>query len=55
MPRTNRVDVGGYCYHVINRANARLPIFFQEEDYKLLKTFLKKRRKNMACVFSHIV
>jgi len=35
MPRIPRVDVGGEIYHVINRANARLPIFFTEEDYEL--------------------
>ncbi len=37
MPRLPRVDVGGEIYHVINRANARLPIFFKEDDYKLFE------------------
>jgi hypothetical protein len=23
MPRTARASVGGYCYHVLNRGNAR--------------------------------
>ena len=40
MPRAIRVDVGGEIYHVINRANARLPIFFKEEDYQLFETIL---------------
>ncbi len=31
MPRLPRIDVGNEIYHVINRANARLPIFFKEE------------------------
>ena len=40
MARAVRVDVGGEIYHVINRANARLPIFFKEEDYQLFETIL---------------
>ncbi len=42
MPRLPRVDVGGELYHVINRANARLPIFFQEEDYILFEDILEE-------------
>lgn len=42
MPRIPRVDVGGEIYHVINRANARLPIFFTEEDYELFETILEE-------------
>jgi len=49
MPRSNRTDVGNYCYHIINRANARLPIFFKEEDYILFEKALEeaKERYNM--------
>ena len=42
MPRLPRVDVGGEIYHIINRANARLPIFFKEEDYKLFESILEE-------------
>lgn len=42
MPRLPRVDVGGELYHVINRANARLPIFFQEEDFELFDAILEE-------------
>ena len=42
MPRLPRVDVGGEIYHVINRANARLPIFFKEDDYKLFELILEE-------------
>jgi putative transposase len=42
MPRIPRVDIGDKIYHVINRANARLPIFFQEEDYRLFEAILKE-------------
>lgn len=45
MPRAIRTDVGGYCYHVINRANARLPIFFKEEDYVLFEQVLEEAKE----------
>jgi len=35
MPRVARTDVGGYPYHVINRAIMRLQIFNSDEDYLL--------------------
>ncbi len=47
MPRIPRVDVGEEIYHVINRANARLPIFFNEEDYKLFEAILEEARKKV--------
>ncbi len=34
MPRTARASVGGYCYHVLNRGNARARVFHDESDYK---------------------
>jgi len=40
MGRAPRVDVGGEIYHVINRANARLQIFFKETDYQLFESIL---------------
>jgi putative transposase len=40
MARVPRVDIGGEIYHVINRANARLPIFFKEKDYQLFESIL---------------
>ena len=33
MPRTGRASVGDYCYHVINRGNARAEVFHAEGDY----------------------
>jgi putative transposase len=33
MPRTARHAPGGYVFHVLNRAVARLPLFEQEGDY----------------------
>ena len=40
MGRVPRVDMGGEVYHIINRANARLQIFFKERDYKLFESIL---------------
>jgi REP element-mobilizing transposase RayT len=33
MPRTARASVGGICYHVINRGNARREVFLKDGDY----------------------
>lgn len=33
MPRSARASAGGYCYHVINRGNARAAVFHKDEDY----------------------
>ena len=33
MPRTARASVGGICYHVINRGNARQQVFHKDGDY----------------------
>ena len=33
MPRTARAAVGGMCYHVLNRGNARGQVFHKQDDY----------------------
>ena len=33
MPRSARHAPGGYIYHALNRAVARLPLFKKERDY----------------------
>ncbi len=38
MPRSARASAGGYCYHVINRGNARAEVFHKQED---LAAFLR--------------
>jgi putative transposase len=38
MPRIARASPGGYCYHVLNRGNARRTVFHQDGDYAV---FLK--------------
>ena len=33
MPRTARASLGNWCYHVLNRGNARGEVFHKDEDY----------------------
>ena len=33
MPRTARAAQGGYCYHVLNRGNARRTVFHKDGDF----------------------
>ena len=33
MPRTARAAQGGYCYHVLNRGNARRTVFHKDADF----------------------
>lgn len=42
MPRIKRTNVGGYVYHVLNRANARVQIFDNDKDYKLFENILEE-------------
>jgi putative transposase len=41
MPRTARALVGGLCYHVINRGNARATVYHNENDYRAFLTLMK--------------
>lgn len=49
MGRPLRVDVGGYVYHVVNRANARMTIFDDEADYAAFERIMleAQERTNM--------
>jgi putative transposase len=40
MPRRARSIIGGYAYHVLNRANGRLRLFRKEADYLAFETVL---------------
>ncbi len=44
MGRTLRVDIGNELYHVLNRANARLPIFKKEKDYEAFENILEEAK-----------
>ncbi len=45
MGRIPRVDVGNIIYHVINRANARLPLFENDDDYELFEEILTQAKE----------
>ncbi|VAW21734.1 hypothetical protein MNBD_BACTEROID04-1841 [hydrothermal vent metagenome] len=45
MGRIPRVDIGNVIYHVINRANARLPLFEKDEDYQLFENILTEAQE----------
>src|SRR4051794_35199867 len=34
MPRTSRASAAGYCYHALNRGNARATVFRKQRDYE---------------------
>src|SRR3954466_10030150 len=40
MGRPHRAALGGYVYHVLNRANARLTIFDDDDDYEAFERVL---------------
>ena len=45
MPRIERVDVGESVYHILNRANARVQIFDNKEDYEQFEYILEEAAK----------
>ena len=48
MPRFSRPPTGGIVCHVLNRANARLPLFEQTEDYELFERTLEQAHQRVA-------
>jgi putative transposase len=40
MGRPHRLALGGYVYHILNRANGRLPIFQKDGDYAAFERVL---------------
>lgn len=40
MPRTARASQGGFCYHAINRGNARGKVFHKNNDYEAFVTLI---------------
>jgi REP element-mobilizing transposase RayT len=45
MGRSWRASAGGYVYHVLNRANARLPLFHKDADYEGFERVLAEARQ----------
>jgi len=46
MPRIRRIDIGGEIYHVLNRANARVQIFDNNNDYQQFEGILEEAPGN---------
>lgn len=44
MGRAPRIDIGDQFYHILNRANARLPIFKKEKDYEAFEKILEEAK-----------
>jgi putative transposase len=42
MPRNPRAAQGGYCYHVLNRGNARRTVFHKDGDFAAFVTLLRQ-------------
>jgi len=42
MPRTNRIAPGGWVFHVLNRGNARLAIFEDDDDFAAFESLLRE-------------
>lgn len=42
-----RIDIGGVLYHVLNRANARVPIFEQDSDYAAFEQVLAEAKERV--------
>ena len=47
MPRTARASVGGMCYHVINRGNARQEVFHKQSDYEAFVKLLSDAHERL--------
>ena len=48
MPRRARSIQGGFVYHILNRANARMPIFRKEADHAAFERVLEEAHAREA-------
>ncbi len=48
MGRSLRTDVGGYVYHVLNRANARSTLFKTKADYQMFEQVLEEAKERVG-------
>lgn len=49
MPRTARASAGNYCYHVLNRGNARQEVFHKFDDYAAFLRLMAEANDRVAC------
>jgi putative transposase len=52
MPRTARASQANYCYHVLNRGNARAQVFHKPDDYRSFVELIEAacRRRPMRVI-----
>ncbi len=56
MSKTPRVDVEGYYYHVFNRANAKVQIFYNSKDYQAFESILEEAHEKFNInLFSYCI
>ena len=56
MPRRPRICPAGVCFHVLNRAVARLPLFEKESDYDAFEKVLEEAHQRVALpIFAYCV
>lgn len=56
MPRRPRVCPAGVCFHVLNRAVARLPLFEKPEDYEAFERVIEEAfQRDKLPIFSYCV
>ena len=48
MPSTARAMVGGYCYHVLNRANRRAQVFHERADYEQFLALIARSQARLS-------
>jgi hypothetical protein len=48
MPRTARASAGGYCFHILNRGNARSEVFHRSPDYDAFLDILTEASVRLA-------
>jgi len=47
MARTARASVGGVCYHVLNRGNAREDVFHKKEDFAAFLALMREANERL--------
>ena len=47
MPRRARIDIGGLCYHVMNRGNDRRTTFHSNNEYASFLQLVKQARQRV--------
>ena len=56
MPRRPRICPAGVCFHVLNRAVARLTLFEKDEDYEAFERVLEEAIARISLpIFSYLI